>query len=113
NILRGFDDDVRKHVRGEMEKAGITLLTSCTVDRVDRHGDLFTAHLSNGSSVAADQVMFAIGRHPSIKGLGLEKAGVALDPKSGGIAVDEYSRTNVPHIYAVGDVTHRFNLTPV
>ena len=113
NILRGFDDDVRKHVRGEMEKAGITLLTSCTVDRVERHDDLFTAHLSNGSSVAADQVMFAIGRHPSIKGLGLEKAGVALDPKSGGIAVDEYSRTNVPHIYAVGDVTHRFNLTPV
>jgi glutathione reductase (NADPH) len=113
NILRGFDEDVRKHVRGEMEKAGVTLLTSCTVDRVERHGDIFTAHLSNGSSVAADQVMFAIGRHPSVNGLGLETAGVALNPVNGGIAVDENSRTNVPHIYAVGDVTHRINLTPV
>lgn len=113
NILRGFDEDVRAHVRGELEKSGITLLTSCTVDRVERHGEGFTAHLSNGSSVAADQVMFAIGRHPSVSGLGLEKAGVALNPKNGGIAVDDYSRTNVPHIYAVGDVTHRMNLTPV
>ena len=61
----------------------------------------------------SDQVMFAIGRHPNIKGLGLEKAGVALDPKQGGIAVDGFSRTSVPNIYAVGDVTHRINLTPV
>ena len=113
NILRGFDEDVRKHVRGEMEKAGITLLTSCTVNRMDRHGDIFTAHLSNGSSIAADQVMFAIGRHPCVNGLGLETAGVALNPVNGGVAVDEHSRTNVPHIYAVGDVTHRMNLTPV
>ena len=57
--------------------------------------------------------MFAIGRHPAVKGLGLEKAGVALNPKNGGIAVNEYSQTNVPNIYAVGDVTHRINLTPV
>lgn len=113
NILRGFDDDVRAHVRAEMEKEGITILTGCTVDKVDRHGSEFTSHLSNGSSVASDQVLFAIGRHPSVANLGLEKAGVAINPKNGGIAVDGFSRTNVPHIYAVGDVTHRFNLTPV
>jgi glutathione reductase (NADPH) len=113
NILRGFDEDVRIHVRSEMEKAGITLITGCTVEKVERHGEIVTAHLSGGSSIAADQVMFAIGRHPSVEGLGLEKAGVALNPVNGGIAVDEYSRTNVPHIYAVGDVTHRLNLTPV
>lgn len=113
NILRGFDEDVRVHVRREMEKAGITVLTECTVTAVERSGDIITAHLSNGSSVAADQVMFAIGRHPSVTGLGLEKAGVALNPMNGGIAVDEYSRTNIPHIYAVGDVTHRLNLTPI
>ncbi len=113
NVLRGFDEDVRAHVRSEMEKAGITILTGCTVGKVERHGEVFTAHLSNGSSIAADQVMFAIGRHPSVDGLGLEKAGVALNPKNGGIAVDKYSQTNVPHIYAVGDVTHRINLTPV
>src|SRR5277367_5196082 len=113
NILRGFDEDVRSHVRSEMEKAGITILTGCTVAKVEKHAHDFTTHLSNGSSIASDQVMFAIGRHPNIKGLGLEKAGVALDPKNGGIAVDGFSKTSVPNIYAVGDVTHRINLTPV
>ncbi len=113
NVLRGFDDDVRAHVRAEMEKAGITILTGCTVSAIDKHGDEYTSHLSNGSSLASDQVMFAIGRHPNVANLGLEKAGVAIDPNNGGILVDGFSRTSVPHIYAIGDVTHRFNLTPV
>jgi len=113
NILRGFDDDVRAHVRSEMEKEGITLITSCTVTRVDRHGHDFTSHLSNGASIASDQVMFAIGRHPNVANLGLEKAGVAINPKNGGIAVDGFSKTSVDNIYAIGDVTHRINLTPV
>ena len=113
NILRGFDEDVRTHVRSEMEKAGITLLTSCTVARIDKHGNEFTSHLSNGSSIASDQVMFAIGRHPNIADLGLEKAGVAINPRNGGIAVDGFSKTSVENIYAIGDVTHRINLTPV
>ena len=113
NVLRGFDEDVRTHVRGEMEKDGITVLTGCTVNRVDKHGKEFTSHLSNGSSIASDQVMFAIGRHPNFANLGLEKAGVAINPNNGGIAVDGFSRSSVPHIYAIGDVTHRHNLTPV
>jgi glutathione reductase (NADPH) len=113
NILRGFDDDVRAHVRGEMEKEGITILTGCTVTSVDRHGDDFTTHLSNGSSLASDKVMFAIGRHPNVAGLGLEKTGVAINPVNGGIAVDHFSKTSVANIYAIGDVTHRLNLTPV
>ena len=113
NILRGFDEDVRDHVRSEMEKEGITILTGCTVNKIDKHGKEFTSHLSNGSSIASDQVMFAIGRHPNIGGLGLEKAGVAINPNNGGIQVDSFSRTSVPNIYAVGDVTHRINLTPV
>jgi glutathione reductase (NADPH) len=113
NILRGFDEDVRNHVRTEMEKQGITILTGCTVDKIDRHGDEFTTHLSNGSSVGSDQVLFAIGRHPNVKGLGLDKAGVALNPVNHGIAVDGFSQTSVPNIYAIGDVTHRINLTPV
>jgi glutathione reductase (NADPH) len=62
--------------------------------------------------VTVDQVMFATGRRPNVKGLGLEKAGVRLNDM-GAIAVDAYSRTNVPHIYAVGDVTDRVALTPV
>ena len=113
NILRGFDDDVRDHVRRQMEKAGIKILTGCTVNKVDKLGEGFAAHLSSGSSIDADQVMFAIGRHPNVRGLGLENAGVALSPANGGIAVDEFSRTSVPNIYAVGDVTQRVNLTPV
>jgi glutathione reductase (NADPH) len=113
NILRGFDEDVRSHVRAEMEKNGITILTGCTVARVDKHGEEFTTHLSNGSSIASDQVMFAIGRHPAVANLGLETTGVAINPKNGGIAVDSFSRTSVPNIYAIGDVTHRTNLTPV
>jgi glutathione reductase (NADPH) len=113
NILRGFDEDVRTHVRGEMEKAGITILTGCTVTKVDKHAHDFTSHLSSGSSIASDQVMFAIGRHPNVGGLGLEKAGVAINPANGGIAVDGFSKTSVDNIYAIGDVTHRINLTPV
>ncbi|MGJ4889188.1 glutathione-disulfide reductase [Bradyrhizobium sp. HKCCYLR20261] len=113
NILRGFDEDVRKHVRSEMEKEGITILTGCTIKSVDKHGKDYTTHLSNGSSIASDKVMFAIGRHPAVANLGLEKAGVAINPRNGGIAVDAFSQSSVPSIYAVGDVTHRFNLTPV
>ncbi len=113
NILRGFDADVRTHVRAEMEKAGVTFLTACTVERVEKHGGEFVSRLSDGSSVPSGQVLFAIGRFPNIANLGLEAAGVAIDPRSGGIAVNEFSQTNVPHIYAVGDVTHRTNLTPV
>jgi glutathione reductase (NADPH) len=116
NILRGFDDDVRAHVRAEMEKEGITILTGCTInriDKVDKRTTEFTTHLSNGSSIASDQVMFAIGRHPNVANLGLEKTGVAINPNNGGIAVDGFSRTSVPNIYAIGDVTHRTNLTPV
>jgi glutathione reductase (NADPH) len=118
NILRGFDEDVRAHARAEMEKEGITILTGCTVTKVDKHGqndghDYYTTHLSNGSSIASEQVMFAIGRHPAVANLGLDKAGVAINPENGGIAVDHFSQTSVPSIYAIGDVTHRHNLTPV
>ncbi|KPF96718.1 glutathione reductase [Rhodopseudomonas sp. AAP120] len=113
NVLRGFDEDVRAHVRTEMERAGITILTGCTVARVEKPGEEYISHLSSGSSVASDQVLFAIGRHPNVANLGLEKAGVAINPDNGGIAVNEFCQTNVPHIYAIGDVTHRINLTPV
>jgi glutathione reductase (NADPH) len=113
NILRGFDEDVRAHVRAEMERQGITILTGCTVNRIDKHRGEFTTHLSNGSSLASELVMFAIGRHPNVGGLGLEKAGVAINANNGGIAVDGWSKTSTPNIYAIGDVTHRINLTPV
>lgn len=113
NILRGFDEDVRNHVRKEMEKQGINIITGCTIAKVEQHGKEFTTHLSDGSSIASNKVMFAIGRHPNVANLGLETAGVAINPNNGGIAVDAWSKTSTPNIYAIGDVTHRINLTPV
>jgi len=112
NILRGFDDDVREHLRNEMRNRGITVTCGHTVAGVEKAGDEFIALLSDGSTVNADKVMFAIGRRPNHMGLGLDSAGIRL-AEHGGIAVDEYSRTSADHIYAVGDVTHRVNLTPV
>jgi glutathione reductase (NADPH) len=112
NILRGFDDDVREHLRKELERRGIHVITLNRVAAVERTGKHLCAHLSGGNSVTADQVMFALGRPPNVQGLGLEAAGVKL-AETGGIAVDAYSQTSVPHIYAVGDVTNRVNLTPV
>jgi glutathione reductase (NADPH) len=112
NILRGFDDDLRHHLRVEMEKHGIKVITHCTVASIEPRGGRFSVHDSRGNTITADRVMFAIGRNPNIAGIGLEAAGVRI-AKSGSIEVDEYSRTSVPHIYAVGDVTNRVNLTPV
>lgn len=112
NILRGFDDDVRAHLRSEMERRGITIITGQTIKAVEKSGGRFRGQLSDGRSLDADQFMFAIGRKPWVRGLGLEKAGVAL-AANGGVAVDRFSRTSTPNIYAVGDVTNRVNLTPV
>jgi glutathione reductase (NADPH) len=112
NILRGFDDDVRHHVRMEMEAHGIRVLTGCKVAAVEHAGGHFLVQLSGGNRVPADRVMFAVGRAPNVADMGLKDAGVEI-AKNGGIAVDEYSRTAVANIYAVGDVTNRINLTPV
>ncbi len=112
NILRGFDDEVRQHVRTEMEAHGMRVLTGCKVAAVEKAGGHFLVRLSSGNHIPADQVMFAVGRHPNVAKMGLKEAGVEI-ARNGGIAVDEYSRTTVPNIYAVGDVTNRVNLTPV
>jgi glutathione reductase (NADPH) len=112
NILRGFDDDVRELLRSEMERRGIKVITRQTVDGVEKIEHGYCAELSDRRSFTVDRVMFATGRWPNVKGLGLEAAGVAL-ARTGGIAVDDFSRTSVPHIHAVGDVTNRVNLTPV
>jgi glutathione reductase (NADPH) len=112
NILRGFDDDVREHLRSEMERRGIKIVTKQTVGAVEKVEYGFCVELSDRRTFTVDRVMFATGRRPNVAGLGLEAAGVAL-ARNGGIAVDEFSQTSVPHIHAVGDVTNRVNLTPV
>jgi glutathione reductase (NADPH) len=112
NILRGFDDDIRAHLRNEMRGRGITVTCGHTVAAIEQAGDEFLTRLSDNSTITADKVMFAIGRRPNVMRLGIENLNVRID-EHGGIAVDEYSRTSVANIYAVGDVTNRVNLTPV
>ena len=112
NILRGFDDDVREHLRNEMRNRGITVTCGHTVTEIQKAGEEFGTRLSDNSTIKSDRVMFAIGRHPNVSGFGLERLGIKIS-SHGGIEVDEFSRTSVSNIYAVGDVTNRVNLTPV
>jgi glutathione reductase (NADPH) len=112
NILRGFDDDVREHLRREMELRGIKIIVRQTVAAVEKVEHGLCVELSDRKSFVVDRVMFATGRRPNIAGLGLEAAGVRV-AQNGGVAVDEFSRSSVENIYAVGDVTNRINLTPV
>ena len=112
NILRGFDDDIRTHLRTEMERRGIRVICKRIVEAVEKVDHGLCVELSDHDDIIVDQVMFATGRRPNVKGLGLEAAGVRVNDK-GAIEVDRFSRTSVPHIYAVGDVTDRIALTPV
>ena len=112
NILRGFDEDVRNHLRTEMEKRGIKILTKKIVEGIEKVDRGLDVCLSGHEQVVVDKVMFATGRRPNVKGIGIEAAGVKLN-QAGAIEVNEFSQTNVPHIYAVGDVTDRIALTPV
>ena len=112
NILRGFDDDVREHLRSEMQSRGITVTCGHTVTGIQKAGEEFVTRLSDQSTIRTDKVMFAIGRRPNVTGFGLERLGIKIS-HHGGIEVDEFSRTSVPNIHAVGDVTNRVNLTPV
>src|SRR5581483_7465589 len=112
-FLQGFDDDVRSVLADEMRKAGVNLRFDDGVKRIDRSPDgRFSVSLESGGVLAADLVLYATGRLPNTRGLGLESAGVALEP-NGAVAVDEYSRSSVPCIHAIGDVTDHINLTPV
>ena len=112
NILRGFDDDVRLHLAGEMERRGIKLILGSQHTAITRTTRGLISHLSNGRDCETDIVLFATGRDPYTEGLGLEAAGVAVNDR-GAVVVDEFSRSNVANIWAVGDVTDRINLTPV
>jgi glutathione reductase (NADPH) len=112
NILRGFDDDVREHLRSEMRDRGFAVTCSRTVTAIEKSGDEYTTRLSDDSEIVSDKVMFAIGRRPNVMGLGIEELKIKIH-EHGGIEVDEFSRTSAPNIYAIGDVTNRVNLTPV
>jgi glutathione reductase (NADPH) len=111
-ILRGFDEDLRDALTESMHARGIRVLVNRTFKRVDKRGGEVFAFTDHDEMLEADQVMLAIGRVPNTDNMGLETAGVARK-KRGAVAVDEYSKTNVEHIHAIGDVTDRLQLTPV
>ncbi len=111
-VLRGFDEDMRDGLTAEYARRGIAIRANRRIAAIDKAGDGLAVRLDDGSVIAADQVLLAIGRDPNTAGLGLERAGVATAER-GRIVVDAGSRTNVAGLYAVGDVTDRLNLTPV
>ena len=111
--LRGFDEEVRGFVAEQLSAKGVRLHANVTpVSLAPLPGGGKRVTLSDGSVLDVDEVLFATGRTPNSRGLGLEALGVALSP-NGAVVVDAFSRSSVPSVYAVGDVTDRINLTPV
>jgi glutathione reductase (NADPH) len=111
-VLRGFDDDVRTYLGAEMRTRGIDIRGGTQIARIDKTAGGFTVTTTAGGKIETDCVMYATGRVPNTKGLGLAEIGVEMK-ENGAIKVDEWQRTSVKNIYAVGDVTDRINLTPV
>ncbi|WP_339948935.1 glutathione-disulfide reductase [uncultured Albimonas sp.] len=112
-ILRGFDGEVAGFVQDEMIKKGVDVRLESDVAAIEEPtGAGIVVELTGGEKIETDAVLYATGRHPNTRGVGLEEAGVKLGPK-GEVAVDAYSRTSVPSIWAIGDVTDRVALTPV
>ena len=114
-VLNGFDWDVRTAVHEGLKEAGVRVITQTVFDEIKKVEDAecpYEVHLQNGTKLNADVVMMAVGRRAATDGLGCDAAGVKLDEK-GAVIVDDASRTSVPNIFAVGDVTDRIQLTPV
>ncbi|KHG02152.1 Glutathione reductase, chloroplastic [Gossypium arboreum] len=110
--LRGFDDEMRAVVARNLERRGINLHPQTNLTELIKTDNGIKVTTDHGEELIADVVLFATGRLPNSKRLNLEAVGVELD-NTGAVKVDEYSRTSIPSVWAVGDVTNRMNLTPV
>ena len=111
-ILRGFDTDMRTGLAEALTNAGIDLRPGLSVLGIEHRDGALLVRLSDGSDLTVDQVLLATGRRPATRDLGLEHLGVELE-QDGSVKVDHFSRSTVPSIHAIGDVTNRVNLTPV
>ncbi len=111
-ILRGFDDDIRAALHHEIALKGIDVRVGSDPEKIEKDGNSYQVSFKNGSTAQTDLVMFATGRLPNTRDMGLEEAGVELT-KNGAVVVDKFSKSTAAEIYAVGDVTDRVNLTPV
>jgi glutathione reductase (NADPH) len=112
-VLRGFDESMRDGLQDELTKKGVQILSEVNVTSIIKKGPRkFTIQFDKHEALDVDVVMYATGRAPNTKGIGLEDVGVKVNAK-GAVVVDKYSQTNIENIYAIGDVTDRINLTPV
>ncbi|MBL4645446.1 MAG: glutathione-disulfide reductase [Alphaproteobacteria bacterium] len=111
-ILRGFDLDIAGKLNEEMGKKGVDVRVQTNVTEIIKTDDGLTLTLTDGSTLAVDAVMYATGRAPNSKNMGLEELGVDMEP-GGAIIIDENYKTSVDNIFAVGDVTGKIQLTPV
>jgi glutathione reductase (NADPH) len=111
-ILRGFDEDLRDRLTEAYTRQGIRIVCGHIFTRIEKTAAGLVGHLSGGGTLEAEQIMFAVGRTPNTAGLGLDKIGVELG-WNGHVVVNEYSKSSVDSIFAVGDVTDRVALTPV
>jgi glutathione reductase (NADPH) len=111
-FLRGFDDDCRIALAEEMRKRGVDLRFNADIESIEKTAGGLRANLNTGGFIEADQILYATGRVPNTASIGLQKLGVALK-YTGAVAVDEYFKTNIDSIYAIGDCTDRLMLTPV
>ena len=111
-FLRGFDRDLRETLAEEMFKKGINIQFNSNIASIEKTHTALTATLEDGTKLEAGQIMYATGRKPMTENLGLDNAQIELNSK-GAIKVNDEYQTNVPSIYAIGDVTDRVQLTPV
>jgi glutathione reductase (NADPH) len=111
-FLRGFDDDCRVTLAEEMRKRGIDLRFNTDIDEIEKVRGGLRARLTGGGSLEAELILYATGRAPNTASLGLDEVGVELK-ENGAIVVDDFSKTNVDSVYAIGDCTDRMMLTPV
>lgn len=112
NILRGFDEAVRDTLHDEMTKKGVTIHQETSVQSIEKTADGYSLRCNGDEIIEVACVMYATGRAPNTKGIGLDDVGVELDAK-GAVIVDDHFRTSVDSIYALGDVIDRVQLTPV
>jgi glutathione reductase (NADPH) len=111
-ILRGWEPALADRLLQISMAKGINFKLNCRLERIEKHEACLRLHFNDGKTLDTDVLLWALGRVPNIEGLGLADVGVALNER-GAIAVDADSRTSVPSIFAVGDVTDRVQLTPV
>src|SRR5712672_1222089 len=112
NILRGFDGDVRSHLKAELERKGIRVLCGAKVTSIAPSDGGYRIGVDGVAPIIADKVLFALGRHPNTGLLHVDRAGVEV-AAGGAVKVDRFSQSTTPGIFAVGDVTNRVNLTPI